>query len=122
MSKGLHVLVVDDEWSLRDLAKDILEGVGYQVTKAANPQEARAQLAKMGYSILITDNNMPSGTGIDLLRDIPEQYPDMARLLVSAERDALTAAAEMDIPGLEKPYRPFQLIAAVEQALSALTR
>ena len=122
MTKELHALVVDDEWSIRSFTKDVLEDLGFIVTEAGHPQDAAARLKERGYHILVTDNSMPSGKGTDFLREITGQYPDMARLLVSAESDALSTAAQMGIPSLEKPYNASQLITAVEQAMSPLPK
>ena len=62
------ILVVDDEISIVDLLSMVLEGAGYQVTKAYNGQEALDCLASARPDVVISDVMMPVLDGRELCR------------------------------------------------------
>lgn len=65
-----HILVVDDESSIRELIKDVLSMEGHSVEMATNGAEGLALLGKKRYDLVIMDRNMPKMTGLEALRKI----------------------------------------------------
>lgn len=63
-----RVLVIDDEWSVRDILQAILEGEGYEVHSAENGLQALHQLDELPFDLVFTDLNMPGLTGHDVLQ------------------------------------------------------
>ena len=70
--KPSHILVVDDDSSLRRVMKMQLEEAGYQVSLANDGEEAWKMLREVEPQLIITDLRMPT-TGLELLRRISEE-------------------------------------------------
>ena len=70
--RPLDVLIVDDEAGIRDVTRDLLEGDGYSVRTAATGSEAMAVLraAPLGCRVVLMDNQLGDGRGVDLLTPI----------------------------------------------------
>ena len=67
--REMRVLVVDDSEDVRLLVKDIVEQSGHTAVAASNGREAWELLDRGGkFSFIISDNNMPEMTGVELLQ------------------------------------------------------
>jgi CheY-like chemotaxis protein len=71
-----HILVVDDQKSLRDLSRVVLEAKGYVVSTAETAQEALDILGKGGVDLILSDVNMPNEDGFDLIKKV-RSNPDL---------------------------------------------
>lgn len=79
---GEHILIVDDEESVRTVfAARLYER--YACTTAANAQEALACLAEGEIALVLSDVQMPGLNGTELLRKIISDFPDVAVIMVS---------------------------------------
>lgn len=65
-----RILVVDDEESVRELVRMVLETAGHAVDAAAGGREALALLRKNAYAVAVVDRTMPLMTGIELIREM----------------------------------------------------
>ena len=74
------VLVVDDERSMRDFLKILLEKEGHKVATADNGEKALEILGSQTIEVVVSDIRMPGLTGIELLESIKEEFPS-CRLL-----------------------------------------
>jgi signal transduction histidine kinase/CheY-like chemotaxis protein len=82
------VLVVDDEPTLVDLQKEILEGLGAVVVGAASGREAIEQLRRRTFDVIVTDLRMPGGvSGQDLFRWVESNVPESAGRFVFVTGD-----------------------------------
>jgi two-component system, cell cycle sensor histidine kinase and response regulator CckA len=122
-SRGTEMLlVVEDESSVRQLTKILLEKAGYRVLIAADAQEAAELFQRHGDSIalLITDVVMPGPSGPALLRHLSEQRHGLKVLYMSGYADdAVPSQGQLD-PGavfLQKPFTADRLIRKVREAL-----
>ncbi|MBP3959666.1 response regulator [Gemmata sp. G18] len=115
------VLVVDDEPSIRLVARLMLERAGFVVDEAGDAAEAmgRALRAERRYSAVLLDVSLPDRSGIDVMSDL--------RLASRCAPIILTSGrAEEDLPEhgaegyLAKPFSRDQLLSAV-RAATALT-
>ncbi len=59
-----HILIVDDEESIRELIKMVLETHGHTFDMATNGSEALEHLRKKKFDLVIMDRNMPKMTGV----------------------------------------------------------
>ncbi|MBI4651397.1 hybrid sensor histidine kinase/response regulator [Candidatus Desantisbacteria bacterium] len=80
------VLVVDDQLTIRQLQKIILESYGYKVVLAKNGKDALEQLAKLNINLVITDIQMPEMDGLTLVKMIKsdENYKKIPVVIVSS--------------------------------------
>ena len=84
-NNGLHhILVVDDEEIVLVSLRDTLLREGYQVTTAPDALAALACLKRHPCSVIITDQQMPVLTGLELLSQARELQPDATRILITA--------------------------------------
>lgn len=116
------ILVVDDEATLRSVFADLLAHEGYACITAANAVDAlqiiEANVVEL--DLLISDIRMP-GTlnGLELADRVRELQPGAAILLISgyAEDPIMKTVEERGYHILEKPFRHFQLAAAIREEL-----
>lgn len=84
---SLHILVVDDDPDSRFLCKRILERLGHRVDVAEEGLEAIGRLRDGSWDVVLTDQNMPGATGLEVLERARRLQPDSLRLLMSAVLD-----------------------------------
>ena len=78
-----HILVVDDEPLVRRSLSELLTLQGYAVSSADNAREALNLLKNYTADIIISDIKMPEIDGVHLLKQIKENYPDIAVILIT---------------------------------------
>lgn len=83
MSRG-HILVVDDDESLRRVMQVQLEDLGYDVATAADGDSALRSLQLSVRELVISDLKMPGMSGIDLLKKVRAAYPETIVVVVTA--------------------------------------
>ena len=113
------ILVVEDETSIRSLAREILEGQGYAVLVAASAGEALRRAAEHAGPIhlLLTDVIMPGESGVELARDLLGRRPGLRVVYMSGYADRAVPA---DVPGaafVQKPFDPALLARRVRATL-----
>jgi putative two-component system response regulator len=69
-----HILVVDDEYTVREMLHEALKYAGYDCSVAGSGEEALEVLKKRDIDVVITDIKMPGLSGIDLLSKTRESY------------------------------------------------
>ncbi|WP_111642428.1 hybrid sensor histidine kinase/response regulator [Marinimicrobium alkaliphilum] len=119
-AEGRHLLVVEDNDQLREVAVAMLESAGYQVTTAGSGDEALTLLDRR-FDGVFSDIIMPGDTnGVALARHLRQHHPNIPVLLASGfAEDTLSDRHQLaDLPLLHKPYRREQLL----NALAALWR
>jgi len=120
---GEHLLVVEDEASVRRFVKRMLEAQGYRVTAAGSGPEAIRAFEERASDILVllTDIVMPGGmSGVDLARALVHKKPSLKVLYMSGYAGDLTAGDEQLREGvnfLQKPFTPETLLACVRRCI-----
>jgi CheY-like chemotaxis protein len=80
-----RILVVDDDFLVRETARQILESGGYEVLTAADGLEGLHALSKSLPDLIISDLNMPRMSGFEFLAVVRERFPHIATIAVSGE-------------------------------------
>ncbi|HWB52359.1 MAG TPA: ATP-binding protein [Stellaceae bacterium] len=113
-----HILVVDDDESVRQVAEAMLLDIGYSVAVAGSGQAGLDAIAsKGGFDLLMIDIVMPGLSGIDTVRHARELVPGLRVLYMSGyAEDGMRRHTGPD-PVIAKPFRLPQLGAAVRAAL-----
>jgi two-component system cell cycle sensor histidine kinase/response regulator CckA len=115
-----HILVVDDEPTVRDVLVGLLGALGYQVDCAASGEEALERCDER-YDLVLLDVTMPGMGGRAALRALRERWPRLPVLLTSGydENEALRSLGADGPDGfLQKPFTARVLAAQVEAARS----
>ncbi|MBN9661765.1 MAG: sigma-54-dependent Fis family transcriptional regulator [Acidobacteria bacterium] len=81
---GKRILIVDDEESLRRVTQLRLQQAGYEASTAADGDEALAFLQRHPQDLVLTDLRMPGMSGLDLLKRIRQDYPEIIVIVVTA--------------------------------------
>ena len=110
------ILVVDDEPTVRQTTQRILEAAGYRVGVAESGARALGILMQGGVDAVVTDIRMPGIDGWELAGRLSLMTPRPAVLFMSGY-DVHLASQDSGAPVLAKPFRPEQLIHAVQRML-----
>lgn len=114
-----NVLIIDDEQDLRDGAERILKRMGCNVFQAARGEEGLSLLEKTPVSIVLLDMKMPGMDGMEVLRHIRENDPEMIVIVITGFATLETAIEAMKNGAYDfipKPYEPDQLRIVVNRA------
>lgn len=117
------ILVVEDEDTVRNLVQQVLEGQGYTVFSAGDPDEAEKILAANGrkFALLLTDLVMPGRSGRELYQRIASTRPGVKVLYMSGYTDTnlRQGMLELNAPFVQKPFAPSELARKVRQVLDS---
>jgi two-component system response regulator AtoC len=114
-----HVLVVDDDASMRHLVSVILADHGYEARAVASGEDALRELAVRDYDLVLTDVRMPGMGGLELLRRIQAADPDRMVIVMSAygsHEAALEAMKAGAYDYVSKPFRPDEVVLVLRKA------
>src|SRR5829696_7737382 len=78
-----QILVVDDEEELRQAIVEILTVDGFEVHGVATAEQAQELLSQTPFDVLITDNNLPGQSGLELLEDTLTRYPEIVGIVIT---------------------------------------
>ncbi len=120
MAGNAKILIVDDEVNIRDALATLLAKSGYQVSTAANGEEAIRQMQETTFDLSMVDLKMPGMGGIELLRWMKEHCADSEVIVMTAYGSVETAVEAMKAGAydyLSKPVDKERLPIAIEKAL-----
>ncbi|MFT5870541.1 MAG: two-component system nitrogen regulation response regulator NtrX [Paracoccaceae bacterium] len=117
-----EILVVDDERDIRELICDILQDEGFSTRMAANSDECMAHLSAdppdlMILDIWLKDSNMD---GIDILKTVKRDNPDVPVVIISGHGNieiAVAAIKQGAYDFIEKPFNIDQLMVVISRAM-----
>lgn len=104
-----RILVVDDEESIREFLEIMLKKEGYDPTCVEDGLQAIEIFKKKSFDLVISDLQMPNMTGIELLRKIREQDPDMLFIMITAFGTTETAVEAMKLGAYDYITKPFKI-------------
>jgi two-component system response regulator PilR (NtrC family) len=119
-----HILVVDDELSMRELLEVLLSKEGYKVTCAKNGQDAVSMIKKTVFDLLLCDIRLGDITGIDVLRALREENQETVVIMISAYASTEAAVEAMNEGAYDfvpKPFDNEELKKTIKNALSLRT-
>ncbi|MBI4740027.1 MAG: sigma-54-dependent Fis family transcriptional regulator [Betaproteobacteria bacterium] len=116
-----RILLVDDDPFTRLLIEDLLCDRAVEVKVAVNAAQARAAFRQTDFNLILLDQRLPDGNGLDLFAEIRRERPRQVALLITgfaAVRDAVRAVREGLFDYLTKPFEnPEELDAVITRAL-----
>ena len=115
------ILIVDDELSMREFLSILLEKDGHQVLTGSDGSRALEQLQQHDVDLVITDIRMSGMTGLELLKEIKEYYPQLPVLLITAfasPDDAVQAMKNGAFDYITKPFKVDDILNVIASALN----
>ena len=119
-----HILVVDDELSMRELLGYMLKREGYRVDCAENGRTAVARVEQNHYALLLCDIRLGDISGLDVLRACKTQHSDTVVIMISAYASTEVAVEAMNEGAYDyvpKPFNKDELMDTVAKALKLRT-
>lgn len=113
LNPGGHILIIDDEASLRQTLARILQRAGFEATTVASGKEGLAMVNDRAFDLVYLDIRMPDMNGLDVLRTLHAQFPELPVILFTAQPDLHTAVEALRrgaIDYLMKPLKPQTVI------------
>lgn len=118
----MSILIVDDEQDIRELIGDILRDEGYQTRLAANSDDCMAEINADPPSLMILDIWLKDSRmdGIDILKTVKRDNPDIPVVIISGHGNieiAVAAIKQGAYDFIEKPFNIDQLMVVVARAM-----
>lgn len=104
-----RILAVDDEESIREFLEIMLKKEGYDVTTAKDGAEAIDTLKKKSFDMVISDLQMPNVTGMELLKHVKDNYPDLVFMIITAFGTTESAVEAMKLGAYDYITKPFKI-------------
>jgi two-component system chemotaxis response regulator CheY len=121
---NMRILVVDDFSTMRKIIKNILRQLGFtNIVEADDGSTAWEVLNKDNIDFIVSDWNMPTMSGIELLRKVrgSEEYADLPFLMVTAEaqQENIIEAVQAKVSNyIVKPFTPETLGQKIDKIFS----
>jgi DNA-binding response OmpR family regulator len=119
-----HILLIDDEAQLRTLYRKIIEAAGHRVTDASDGAAGLDAFRQDRPDLVIADVVMPQTDGIQMIRQMCAEVPEIKVIVISGGTSfptsaflqiGLTAGAAR---ALAKPFTPSKLLGVVDELLA----
>lgn len=99
-----NILVVDDDFAVQKYLRHVLVRAGHTVTVAGSVEEATSCLKSVRATLAFVDVNLPSVSGLNLVRTLRELHPDVRVILMTATPEWLHGEQRGADAFLEKPF------------------
>ncbi|MDI9643809.1 MAG: response regulator [Candidatus Verstraetearchaeota archaeon] len=114
---SIYVLIVDDDTTLLETLKMILESRGYHVDTASTGREAADRIQRRHYDVAILDIVLPDSSGVALLREFNQtRIPRTRKIILTGNATLENAIQALNMGAdayLLKPVDPEELIKAI---------
>lgn len=119
-TKAKKVLIIEDEGDMCLLLNILLTGKGMELDHVKTLAQAQEYLEQTEPSVVILDNKLPDGLGIDFIPFIKKEHPLLKIIMISGfDKAAADVALENGADTyLAKPFNKEQLFAAVENLVN----
>ncbi|WP_256091424.1 nitrogen regulation protein NR(I) [Candidatus Thiosymbion oneisti] len=116
------VWVIDDDRSIRWVLERALTKAGMAVTSFSNGVGIMESLRRKRPDVIVSDIRMPGIDGLDLLRQLTSEHPDLPVIIMTAHSDLNSAVSAFDGGAFEYLPKPFDLDEATDQIRRACRR
>ena len=109
MSDSAHILVVDDERSMQEFLEIFFRRDGHVVSTAGGVEEAKLRLENDDVDVVISDMQMPDGTGLDVLHHVQQLANETPVIMITAFASTDSAIAAMKDGAYDYITKPFKV-------------
>jgi len=104
-----QVLIIDDEPDIRELLELTLGRMNLETRSAANLSEGRHLLNEFNFDLCLTDMRLPDGNGMDMVRHIQENYPQLPVAVITAYGNIETAVLALKAGAFDFVSKPVDI-------------
>lgn len=120
--RGKHILIVEDEAAIREMIGFAMRRSGYELTEAANGQQAQLQVAEKVPDVILMDWMLPDVSGVELVRrlkreELTRHIPVIMLTARSGEDDKVYGLDSGADDYVTKPFSPKELLARIRAVL-----
>tara|TARA_Y100001970_G_C14140135_1_gene806605 strand:- start:345 stop:1022 length:678 start_codon:yes stop_codon:yes gene_type:complete len=115
-----HILVVDDDQTIRELVKEYLDQNNFITSTANSAEDANDKIKTIKFDLIILDIMMPGKSGLDFLKENKSSL-DTPIILLTAKGEATDRIEGLEIGAddyLAKPFEPKELILRIKNILN----
>lgn len=119
MSGQTHILLVDDEVSLREPLAEYLNKQGFRVQQASDASQARSVMNAFNFDIILLDIMIPGEDGLSFCRHVREKT-ETPVIFISAKGEELERIVGLELGAddyVTKPFSPRELVARIKVVL-----
>jgi response regulator RpfG family c-di-GMP phosphodiesterase len=109
VSRPVHIVVTDDEPSIREVLAEGLESFGYEVRQAGTAAEAFDLVQRGGVDLVLSDIDMPAESGLSLLRRVKDLDTEVEVVMVTGVVDLEVAIGAIRQGAADYVTKPFNL-------------
>ena len=106
----IKILILDDEKQFTEELSSFFQDSNFESFEANTVDDGRRILEKFEIDLLILDVRLPGVNGLDILKEVKIQYPDMEVVIVSAHGDMDTVIKAMRLGAFDYLRKPFRFI------------
>jgi DNA-binding NtrC family response regulator len=107
--KRVHILIVEDDSTLRELLSEVLRGWGYEPAAVGSGAEALELLKTQLFEVAILDIHLPEMDGVELLRQLKRHDPSIEVLMVTGDPTVATAVETLKLGAYDYLTKPLIL-------------
>lgn len=110
--QGLRILIIEDEEQFCALLEHFLQACGCEVEATGEFHSAQVIVNSQGkeLEVIISDLNIPGGSGLELVRQAIKVNPGIRALFISGHTDEEVSQEQEDMPGVSFLQKPFTMI------------
>jgi DNA-binding response OmpR family regulator len=116
MSITGHILIIDDEAILRQTLARVLQQADFEVTTAENADQGISYIETTSFDLVFMDLRMPGIAGMDALKIIHANYPNLPVILFTAQPDLNSAVEALRNGATDYLLKPLKPQAVIERA------
>src|SRR5215831_14151499 len=113
MSVKASILIIDDEQEIRESLEELLKLEGYAPETAETAEEGLRQVQAQVYDLVLLDVNLPGSNGLELLKSIKQESPELGVIMITAYDSsdvAFRASKEGAASYITKPWNNDRLL------------
>jgi DNA-binding NtrC family response regulator len=121
MSPKGSILIIDDEQEIRESLQQLLRLEGYQADAASSGEEGWKRIESGVFDLILLDINLPDRNGLDLLKDIKHDAPEVGVIMITAydsSQMAFQASKEGAESYVTKPWDNDKLLLEIRNLLA----
>ncbi len=104
-----RILIVDDEIPILEMVSQYIHLLGYEASSAKSGQEALSLLKQEPFTILLTDIKMPDMDGLELMKTVKEEFPDLHIIAMTGHGTSYTFTDVVAAGATDYLNKPFSL-------------